>query len=252
MSEINVQKWSPMYWIARGAEAFADAIEVITSNYKPPFECPDGKVPVPGGKIRMEERGENGSSYLINRVEVKSLCWDKNEATISNYDAWGLGHRSRLLEEGSNEEKQPAVGVNWNDADAYCRARGERLPTRAEWKYAATGPSGVENAERFVKDSDKASCGAHPPEDVCTHGLNGYGLCDMIGSVAEWSSDDFGWYTDGGGHRVTNGMKILLGGYNLRGFWGNECWSANAYQGVAPDTNGWLFGVRCVVEPADK
>ena len=92
----------------------------------------------------------------------------------------------------------PVVSITWEDAQAYCEWFSEkygvvmRLPTEAEWEYAARG--GLEGKEYpngdtiSTEDANYASEGAHP---VAQYSPNGYGLYDMAGNVPEWVAD---WY----------------------------------------------------------
>jgi formylglycine-generating enzyme required for sulfatase activity len=106
------------------------------------------------------------------------------------------------------KEKHPVVQVSWNDAAAYARWAGKRLPTEAEWEYAARG--GLEQKRYAWGDEQKPGGkwqaniwqGQFPKENTVEDGYagtapvgsypaNGYGLHDMAGNVWEWCAD---WY----------------------------------------------------------
>jgi iron(II)-dependent oxidoreductase len=134
-----------------------------------------------------------------HKVTLSTFQLDRHEVTNAKYQAFVEKTRHRVPYHWINGRFADAAGdlpvynVSWDDANAYCQWKGERLPTEAEWEYAARGgkveldfPWGDQpdsKLARFNAASGPAPVGKFP--------ANGFGLFDMAGNVSEWTADWF-------------------------------------------------------------
>ncbi len=115
-------------------------------------------------------------------------------------------------------DRRPVEGVSWDEAASYCRAVGMRLPTEAEWEYAARAGN---PAARFTPLDEVAWYGENSRSETKPVGgkqPNAWGLYDMLGNVWEWTADryDGDYYkvspaTDPAGP-ATGETRVLRGG----------------------------------------
>jgi formylglycine-generating enzyme required for sulfatase activity len=157
-------------------------------------------------------------TFYMDQFEVSVAQYAAFLNTLGNYAdacqevdcAWPrelIGYTSYLLESGEEDDKTyeamegfenyPINHVSWYGADSYCRAVGARLPTEAEWEYAARGVDGREypwgneapNQTRAVYFSNSYS--DLKPVDALPDGASPFGIYGLAGSMWEWVSD---WY----------------------------------------------------------
>ena len=195
------------------------------------------------------------SSIIVNKDSIELLDLDSSLCQIS------YSNGNFIIDIG--KESYPVIEVTWYGAEAYAQHYSKRLPTEAEWEYAAYGGnqsngytySGSNNPDDVGWYSDNAD---NPNNDMNdgqgTHivGLkqsNELGIYDMSGNVWEWCHD---WYDGDYYSSVTienpqgpkSGKSRILRGGSWRD---NNTYLRSAHRSSTyPDTDHWHVGFRCV------
>jgi formylglycine-generating enzyme required for sulfatase activity len=165
-------------------------------------------ISIAAGCFDMGAENDDIDEAPVHKVCLSAYEIDVHEVTQGEYQDLMGAHRPNLLSCG---KYCPVENVDWNKAREYCRRLGKRLPTEAEWEYAARGADSSRGYE-FSGSNDIDSVAwywnnremANPQEvnhvwvihEVCTKQKNEIGLCDMSGNVWEWVSDAKGDYSE--------------------------------------------------------
>lgn len=213
----------------------------ISGHLRDGVETPEGMVYVPGGETRMGSTEGNADEAPVFRAAVKPFFMDRHPVTVGQFrifveatryvteaekfgDAgvFDAATRSWRMVEGASwhhpfgpdqspaPDDHPVTQISWNDAAAYARWTGKRLPSEVEWEHAARG--GQDRQRRYAWGDELHDEHSHPRANTYEgsfplgdSGADGYrgtspvgafgetelGLVDMGGNVWEWTAD---WY----------------------------------------------------------
>lgn len=196
-------------------------------------------LPIPAGHFTAGLPACPADASLARRwpsgkvVTVAAFALGQFPVTNAEYRAYVEATRAEVPRTftlaGFDLDSQPVGGVSWLDGAMYCAwlsaqtGQNYRLPTDAEWEYAARGgQAGLAFPWGDELRPDCAWYGGQPaPKPVGSYPPNGYGLQDMVGNVWEWCADVF--ETVSGGLAATNAPtgkdtrtnRVLRGGSYL-------------------------------------
>ena len=246
-----------VYFVGRNPGAAATAVPAppsavasipvtipVLAKSAAPAGCPAGMIPIPGGSFFMGSDDGLPLEKPAHQVSLAPYCIDELEVTVSSYKA--CSDSGRCKRAGSTNEsaditdkdrkvldslcnirdpdgrgKHPINCVDWEMADKFCHEQGGRLPTEAEWEFAARGPDGRKypwgdddpgaghlNAcgkecvawgqkngieEKAMYDVDDGFPNTAPVGSF-PKGASRYGVKDVVGNVWEWTADWYGAY----------------------------------------------------------
>jgi formylglycine-generating enzyme required for sulfatase activity len=217
----------------------------VTPVAPPPATCPAGMQTIPGGKYFMGSDDDLPMERPAHNVMLSPYCMDTFEVTTGQFRACsdsggckraGLNNEWDGISDQEHKTYDPLCNardpisrkdhpincVDWEMAEIYCKAQGKRLPSEAEWEFAARGPDGrkypwgdeapsaqllnacgkeclgwakknkVEVESMFDADDGWATTA---PVGSFPRGASRYGVQDVVGNVWEWVSDYYAEYS---------------------------------------------------------
>ena len=263
-----------------GTQTPEPSTETVESS-PDPYE---GMVLIDAGEFRMGGN-EFESEKPIHSVYVDAFYMDAYEVTNAEYaeflnakgkhaeagNTWSFIGQPSRIEYVSREyqvkggyENHPVTVVSWYGAMAYAAWKGKRLPTEAEWEYAARGGlSGQKYPWGNAIDATNANYSNHVVDTtpIGKYPANGYGLYDMSGNVYEWCLDEYNanFYSVSPAQNPLSGansIQWLLDNYTgvntsrvIRGgaWYDNAHFMRAAYRGDDTPSNATIgLGFRCV------
>lgn len=161
-------------------------------------------VSVPAGSFVMGNNASDPSEKPAHQVAIGApFAIGKYEVTVQQWNACvGAGRCQAIAQAPGTQPNAPMRDVSWDDAQQYLKwlaavsGKPYRLPTEAEWEFAARGGSAAPywwGAQMATGKANCKECGqpwtAERPAPVGSFSANGYGLHDTSGSVWEWVAD---------------------------------------------------------------
>ena len=228
-------------------------------------------IPIPAGCFQMGSpagEAQRDSDERPHQVCVDAFAIGKYEVTFEEFDRFARASGRRLpTDEGWGRGRRPAINVDWQDATAYTEwlsaqtGGAYRLPTEAEWEYAAragttgpfwTGPCLHTDQANYDGNLDYGHCGSktmvYRKQTLPVGSLkpNPWGLYDVAGNVWEWICSGYDG-TYGGGEKICSSKNDAMSARVLRGgSWNSPPRNARAAirYGYQPENRSGTLGFR--------
>jgi formylglycine-generating enzyme len=210
---------------------------------------------IPAGSVKVGSDIESDNEKPVHEVFVKEFYIDEHEVTNSQFrifvEETGYKLPKHILFDRFNGPQQPIVGVSFEDAQAYAKWAGKRLPTEFEWEKAARG--GLENLRYPISEDldPKMACydlnpAVDGPADVKSYEPNDYKLYDFDGNVAEWTTSEALPYPGGKLLIDYNQEYRVIRGGSWKDIKINLTVSKRDFKGMKWSSNS--VGFRCVMD----
>jgi formylglycine-generating enzyme required for sulfatase activity len=237
---------------------------VLRDRLKDGSEGPE-MVFIQGGRFLMgspESEAEQSSSELQHPVSIGDVWIGRYAVTFDEYDrfARAMG-RDLPNDQGWGRGRRPVINVNWDDATAYAEWLSQqtrqqyRLPTEAEWEYAARAGTTTARYWGEAIGRNQANCrgcgsrwDGRQTAPVGSFAPNAWGLYDMLGNVWEWTCSSFDSNYGGGEQRCDrSGRDPVFRG----GSWdiGPDWVRSAARYGSSPVLRNYYQGLRLARSP---
>jgi formylglycine-generating enzyme required for sulfatase activity len=217
---------------------------------------------IEGGSFMMGDVLNDGNedAQPVHQVTLEDFFLGRYEVTFQQYDAFAtVTGRDLPNDDSLGRGSRAVVYVDWEDAVAFCRFHGYRLPTEQEWEYAAreggkplrfAGTNDLDSLDAYARTKDNSISHSFP---VGSKRPNALGLSDMSGNVLEWIGAYYQYYPENGESPVwddleVRDLRVLRGG----SFKESAHIAATYWRiGMLKDAREYDVGFRCAADAED-